>query len=169
MIDLNLAGVFWSAQAQARQMISQDPSGGKIINIASMYATVAEGNCAYNASKAGVVHLTRSLAAEWGSENINVNSVSPGWMLTPGNPIPPELRLRMREATPMGSLMQYSDIYGAILFLASAASNFVTGHDLVVDGGYSISAHLNSAKRSVPARTSPEDEEMGVDEDLHYL
>ena len=165
IMDLNLAGVFWCAQAQARQMIKQASAGGKIINVASMYATVAGGNCAYNAAKAGVVHLTKSLAAEWGSENINVNCISPGWMLTRGNPIGPELRARMREVTPMGSLMQYKDIYGATLFLASAASDFVTGHDLVIDGGHTITAHLRPITRSLPPRTSPDDEEIGLNED----
>jgi NAD(P)-dependent dehydrogenase (short-subunit alcohol dehydrogenase family) len=168
MIDVNLAGVFWCAQAQAQQMTRQALPGGKIINIASMYATVAGGNCAYNASKAGVTHLTRSLAAEWGAENINVNCISPGWMLTPGNRFEPALRAKMRELTPLGSLMQYRDIYGAVMFLASAASDFVTGHDLVIDGGHTITTYLAPYKRNVPPRTSPEDEEKGMKEDLGH-
>lgn len=168
MIDVNLAGVFWCAQAQAEQMTRQAPPGGKIINIASMYATVAGGNCAYNASKAGVVHLTRSLAAEWGSENINVNCISPGWTLTPGNRFEPALRARMREVTPLGSLMRYGDIHGAVIFLASAASDFVTGHDLVIDGGHTITTQLAPYKRHVPPRTSPAGEEEGMNEDLGH-
>lgn len=165
MIDLNLAGVFWCAKAQARIMARQAPIGGKIINIASMYATIAGGNCAYNAAKAGVVHLTRSLAVEWGKFNINVNCISPGWALTLGNPIDLRSRARMREVTPMGSLLQYKDIYGSALFLASSASDFVTGHDLVVDGGHTATTYLEPLVRHAPARTTTTDEEIGLTED----
>ena len=163
---VNLSGAFWCAQAQARQMSKQKPIGGKIINVASMYATIAGGNCAYNASKAGLVHLTRSLAAEWGAENINVNSISPGWMLTPGNFISMQLRRRMREVTPMGSLMRYEDIFGAVVYLASAASDFVTGHDLVIDGGHTINTWLAPLERRAPARTSPDEEEVERRKDI---
>lgn len=169
MINLNLGGVFWCAQSQARKMIEQSPCGGKIINIASMYATVPEGNCAYNASKAGVVHLTKTLASEWGASNINVNCISPGWMLTPGNNLEPALRERMREVTPLGCLMRYKDIYGAVIFLASQASDFITGHDLVIDGGHTAATYLTSYRRRTPARASPSDEEAGLIEDLPIL
>jgi len=165
-IDVNLTGLFWCAQAEAKRMVSQTPAGGKIINMASMYATVAGGTCAYNASKAAVVHLTRSLASEWGSYNINVNCISPGWTLTRGNPIGSELRQRMRQVTPAGSLMRYEDIYGAVVFLSSASSDFITGHDLVVDGGHSINTWLTPVERAVLARTTPEDEEAGLKNDL---
>lgn len=169
--NVNLTGVFLCAQAQARHMSQQTPVGGKIINIASMYARIAAGNCAYSVSKAGVFQLTKSLAAEWGSHNINVNCISPGWMLTPGNrnANTPETRKRMREVTPMGSLMRYTDIHGAILYLASAASNFVTGHDLIVDGGHTINTWIRPLERSEPPRTSPEDEEQGMKADLKNL
>jgi NAD(P)-dependent dehydrogenase (short-subunit alcohol dehydrogenase family) len=166
MIDVNLGGVFWCAQAQAKQMTKQKPTGGKIINIASMYARIAAGNCAYNASKAGVVHLTKSLAAEWGGVNINVNCISPGWMLTKSNDVAPQLRHRMREITPMGSLLQAKNIYGAVIFLASEASDFVTGHDLVLDGGHTVTTYLSPLVRNVPARTSIEDEERGLRADV---
>ncbi|WP_157994647.1 SDR family NAD(P)-dependent oxidoreductase [Peristeroidobacter agariperforans] len=165
MIDINLAGVFWCAQAQAKQMMGQEPCGGKIINIASMYGRIAAGNCAYNASKAAVIHLTRTLAVEWGSYNINVNCISPGWMLTHGNPVDPEWRARMREVTPMGSLIPYSAMYGAVLFLASAASDLVTGLDLLVDGGHTLSTYLHPLHRAVPARISPKQEEAGREQD----
>jgi NAD(P)-dependent dehydrogenase (short-subunit alcohol dehydrogenase family) len=165
MISLNLSSVFYSAQAQAKQMTQQTPKGGKIINIGSMYAAIAGGHCAYNAAKAGVVHLTRSLAYEWGSWNINVNCISPGWMLTPGNPIDASLRKRLREVTPVGSLMKYSDIFGPIVFLASEASDFVTGHNLTIDGGHTVNTHWLPLKRNVPPRNSTEDEELGFIED----
>lgn len=165
MINVNLAGVFWCAQAQAKQMTSQEPYGGKIINIASMYGRIAAGNCAYNASKAGVIHLTKTLAVEWGAHNINVNCISPGWMLTNGNRIDLEMRARMRDITPLGSLIPYSAMHGAVLFLASAASDSVTGLDLVVDGGHALSTYLNPLRRVVPPRISPEEEEAGRKED----
>jgi NAD(P)-dependent dehydrogenase (short-subunit alcohol dehydrogenase family) len=168
-VSVNLTAVFCCARAQARQMAKQAPVGGKIINIASIYASIAGGSCSYNASKAAVVHLTRSLAAEWGGANININCVSPGWMLTPGNwqSIGPGLRARMREVTPMGSLLRYEDLYGAIIYLASSASDFVTGHDLVVDGGHTVNTWLAPLQRSAPARTLPEQEEAGLRGDLN--
>ncbi len=165
-LGVNLNGVFWCAQAQARQMSLQDALGGKIINIASMYASIAAGNCAYNASKAGVVHLTRSLAAEWGTFNINVNCISPGWILTPGNPMTIDERRRMREVTPMGSLICYKDLYGAVIYLASTASDNVTGQELIIDGGHSVNTWLDPLKRSVPPRSEPADEESELNSDL---
>lgn len=168
-LDVNLTGVFWCAQAQARRMARQDPPGGKIINITSMYATVAGGNCAYNASKAGLVHLTRSLAAEWASFNINVNCISPGWTLTPGNPLSNELRQRMREVTPLGSLMQYRDMYGPVIYLASSASDFVTGQELTIDGGHTITPWLDPIRHDAAVRYSQDDEESGLNVDLAAL
>lgn len=164
-LDVNLSGVFWCAQAQARHMSTQDPPGGKIINIASMYASIAAGNCVYNASKAGVVHLTRSLAAEWGAFNINVNCISPGWILTPGNPLTLDERRRMREVTPMGSLIRYEDLYGAVIYLASAASDCVTGQELTIDGGHTINTWLEPLQRKIPPRARPDDEESGLNYD----
>lgn len=168
---INLAGVFLCAQAQARQMAEQTPAGGKIINIASMYGRIAAGNVAYSASKAGVLQLTRSLAAEWGGHNINVNSISPGWLLTPGNPArhEPQLRQRMRALTPLGSMMRYEDLYGAVLYLASQASDFVTGQDIAIDGGHGVSTWLRPTERTQPPRTAPEDEERGMNRDLETI
>jgi NAD(P)-dependent dehydrogenase (short-subunit alcohol dehydrogenase family) len=118
-----------------------------------MYGIIAGGNCSYNASKAGVIHLTKSLAADWGQFNINVNCISPGWVMTPGMMrTPPEARARMREVIPMGHLQRPEDIQGAVLFLASKASNFVTGHNLIVDGGHTINTWLRPLRRSVPPR-----------------
>lgn len=163
---VNLSGLFWGAQAQARQMTKQSPIGGKIINIASIYATIAGGNCAYNASKAAIVQLTKSLAAEWGKYNINVNCISPGWMLTPGNIIESSMREQMRKLTPMGSLMRYEDIYGAVVFLASSASDFVTGHNLIIDGGHTTNTWLEPHLRTVPPRSTQQDEEEGLKSDM---
>lgn len=159
VIGVNLTGVFLCAQAEAQQMIKQEPTQGKIINIASMYGTVAGGNCAYNAAKAGVIHLTRTLAAEWGRFNINVNCISPSWVLTRRlRHLPDEVRGRMRAITPMGHIQRPEDMFGPVIFLASQASNFVTGHDLLVDGGHTVNTWLTPLERTLAPRVTPEEE-----------
>ena len=170
VIGVNLTGTFLCAQAQAQQMIRQTPVEGKIINTASMYATIAGGNCAYNAAKAGVVHLTKTLAAEWGRFNINVNCFSPSWVMTPGMcSVPAEVRARMREVTPIGHIQRPEDIYGAVVYLASNASNFVTGHNLIVDGGHTLNTWLIPLERDIPPRVSPEEELVEMKKDLDAL
>ncbi|MEM2920711.1 MAG: glucose 1-dehydrogenase [Candidatus Bathyarchaeia archaeon] len=143
MVDVNLKGVFLMCQAVGRHMIRR--GRGKIINIASMSGIVAnkpQPQAHYNASKAGVIMLTKSLAAEWAKHNINVNSVSPGYTLTPlvENLLKskPEYADYWKSLIPMGRFAKPSDIVGAVVFLASDASDYVTGHNLVVDGGYTI-------------------------------
>jgi len=139
VIAVNLKGVFLCAQAEGRVMI---PAGyGKIINTASMSASVVnrpQNQVAYNASKAGVVQLTRSLAAEWAKHGIRVNCISPGYTRTPlvdqvGHLVPGWL-----EHIPMGRMAEVADLQGAVVYLASEASDYVTGHDLVIDGGYTV-------------------------------
>ncbi len=145
MIDINLTGVFLCAQAAGRVMLAA--GYGKIINTASMSGSIVntpQNQAAYNTSKAGVIHLTRSLAAEWASRGVRVNCISPGYthtqlvddlVKTPeGQRMVPEwMRL-----TPMGRMAEVDDLQGAVVYLAAAASDFVTGHDLVVDGGYAL-------------------------------
>lgn len=170
VVGVNLTGVFLCAQAQAQHMIRQSPSEGKIINTASMYGVIAGGNCSYNAAKAGVIHLTRSMASEWGQFNINVNCISPSWTMTPAMiGTPPEVRARMREVTPMGHVQRPEDIYGAVLYLASKASNFVTGHNLIVDGGHTLNTWFTPLTRSVPPRVSPEEEIFETLKDLEAM
>jgi NAD(P)-dependent dehydrogenase (short-subunit alcohol dehydrogenase family) len=153
----NVTGLFHCARQQAKQMLAQSPSGGKIVNIGSIYATIAGGNCAYSASKAAVVQLTRCLAAEWGTQGINVNCISPGWTLTPANRhLSDEMRDRMKKVTPIGRLVNHRDIQGAVIYLCAPASDFVNGHNLVVDGGHSVVNWLMPAEH----RGS-----MGIDED----
>lgn len=167
VLDVNLTGMFLCAQAQSQQMIRQNPKGGKIINMASIYAIVANGNCAYNAAKAGVIQLTRTLAAEWGRFNINVNCISPSWTMTPGMiDTTPELRARMREVTPMGHVQRPEDIYGAVMYLASRASDFVTGHNLIVDGGHTVNTWLMPLERAVAPRIGPQEELLHAQGDL---
>lgn len=145
VIDVNLNAVFYGAQAAGRAMLAA--GYGKIISTASMSGTIVntpQNQAAYNASKAGVIHLTRSLAAEWAAQGVRVNCISPGYTRTQlvddmvktpqGQTMVPQwLRL-----TPMGRMAEVSDLQGAVVYLAAAASDFVTGHDLIVDGGYSV-------------------------------
>jgi NAD(P)-dependent dehydrogenase (short-subunit alcohol dehydrogenase family) len=170
VIAVNLTGVFLCAQAEAQQMIRQQPTEGKIINIASMSATIANCNASYDASKAGVVHMTRTLAAEWGRHNINVNCLSPSYVLTPMHASTSQVvRTRIRELTPLGHVERPEDLHGAVIFLASAASNYVTGHDLMVDGGHTLNAWLTPLGRSVPPRVSPAEEIVQLKRDLDRL
>ena len=170
VIAVNLTGVFLCAQAEAQQMIRQQPTEGKIINTASMSATIANCNASYDASKAGIVHMTKTLAAEWGRFNINVNCISPSYVLTPMHASTPMVvRKRIRELTPLGHVERPEDLYGAVVFLASAASNYVTGHDLMVDGGHTLNAWLVPLGRAVPPRVDPEQEVVQMKHDLDAL
>lgn len=118
---------------------------GKIVNTASMSAHISNApqhQAAYNTSKAGVLHLTRSMATEWAPRGVRVNSISPGYTRTAlveqfiNEPIGAEKYPQWMERTPMGRMAEVSDLVGAVVYLASEASDFMTGHDMVVDGGY---------------------------------
>ena len=145
VMELNLKGVFLCAQAEGRVML--EAGYGKIINTASMSAHIVnrpQPQIAYNTSKAGVLHLTRSLAAEWAARGVRVNSISPGYMYTAllekllESPEGQQMVPQWVNMTPLGRLGDVTDLQGAIVYLASAASDFMTGHDLVIDGGYSL-------------------------------
>jgi NAD(P)-dependent dehydrogenase (short-subunit alcohol dehydrogenase family) len=170
VIAVNLTGTFLCAQAEVQKMVRQEPVEGKIINIASMSASIANCNASYDASKAGVVHMTKTLAAEWGRFNINVNCISPSYVLTPMHAsTPPVVRERIRELTPLGHVQRPEDLHGAVIFLASAASNYVTGLDLMVDGGHTLNAWLTPLSRSAPPRVSPDEETVQLKHDLDTL
>jgi NAD(P)-dependent dehydrogenase (short-subunit alcohol dehydrogenase family) len=170
VIAVNFTGVFLCAQAEAQQMIRQTPTEGKIINLASMSATICNCNASYNGSKAGVVQMTRMLAAQWGRYNINVNCISPSYVLTPMHASTPTIvRQRIRELTPLGHVQRPEDLYGPVVFLASSASNYVTGHDLVVDGGHTLNAWLTPLTRAVPPRVDPSEEIVQLKHDLDLL
>jgi NAD(P)-dependent dehydrogenase (short-subunit alcohol dehydrogenase family) len=153
VIAVNLTGTWLCARAEMQQMIRQTPTEGKIINVASIAASIVCSNGSYDASKAAVVHLTKTLASRWGRYNINVNSLSPGYVGTVfGKSRLPEERQRLRESTPLGHVQRLEDLHGPLLFLASRASNYVTGQNLVVDGGHTLSTWMAPLERSVPAR-----------------
>lgn len=158
VIRVNLTGTWLCARAQMLQMSRQAPTEGKIINMASIAASMACSNGSYDASKAAVVHLTKTLAARWGRYNINVNCVSPGYVVAgmAGMTRPPDERRHLRELTPLGHAQRLEDLWGPIVFLASRASDYVTGQNLVVDGGHTLSAWLEPLQRSVPPRVDPE-------------
>jgi len=139
MIDVNLTGVFLSCQAEARAMLRH--GAGSIVNIASMSGSIVNRGLTqahYNASKAAVVHLTKSLAMEWVGRGLRVNAISPGYTLTPMNlrPEVAEQRRMFERETPMGRMASVEEMVGPAIFLSSPAAAFVTGVDLLVDGGF---------------------------------
>ena len=140
VLEVDLKGAFLCCQAQGRAMLQR--GGGVIVNVASMSARVAnrpQTHTHYSAAKAGVVQMTRVLAAEWASRNIRVNSISPGYTRTPMTAhVGEELTEVWVEQTPMARMGTPADYQGAVLFLASDASAFMTGQDLVIDGGYTL-------------------------------
>ena len=139
MIDINLTGLFLSCQAEANAMLRHGK--GAIINIASMSGTIVNRGLKqvhYNTSKAGVIHLTRSMAMEWVDRGIRVNSISPGYTATPMNTRPEMIHHTklFEEQTPMGRMASVDEMVGPAVFLASEASSYCTGIDLLVDGGF---------------------------------
>ena len=141
IMDINLKGVFFCCQLVGRHMFQRRK--GKIINVSSNVSEVTQPlRSVYAASKAAVSHLTRALAAEWAKYNINVNAIGPGPTITPLNKKyleehPEDLKERL-SGIPMGRLGNPSDHVGAAIFLASDASDFVTGQTLLVDGGSTL-------------------------------
>lgn len=133
----NLRYVFVTAKAVARSMLARE-SGGRIVCIGSIDGVVgAPMHAAYGAAKAGLMHLVKSMAAEWGRDGIRVNSVCPGSITTPRLPETPESLAILRDSViPMGRPGTTDEIAGAALFLASDLSGYVTGHTLLVDGGW---------------------------------
>jgi NAD(P)-dependent dehydrogenase (short-subunit alcohol dehydrogenase family) len=143
VVDVNLNGTWWCCRAVGRHMVERGT--GAIVNIASMSGSIVnwpQSQAAYNAAKAGVIHLTRSLASEWAARGVRVNAVSPGYigtaMTEAGFRDHPDWGRVWLEMTPMGRMGTPADVAYAVWYLASDAAAFATGTDLVVDGGYTV-------------------------------
>jgi len=139
LMDINLKGVFLSSQAEARAMLKHGK--GAIINIASMSGVIVNRGLMqahYNASKAGVIHMSKSMAMEWVDRGIRVNTISPGYTATPMNTRPEMVHQTksFEDQTPMGRMADVNEMVGPAIFLASDAASYCTGVDLLVDGGF---------------------------------
>ena len=146
-MSVNLDGMFLVAQAIGKQMIKQR-LGGTIIQTSSIYGTIApdhriyEGSeymgykistpAVYSASKAGVVGLTKYLASYWANHNIRVNTITPGGVSSGQNE---EFKFKYSQRVPLGRMAESGDMIGAALYLASDASSYVTGQNLIIEGG----------------------------------
>lgn len=139
VIDVNLTGQFIMARAVGKIMLDRKINGS-IINMASMSGTIVnipQWQCSYNASKAGVIHMTKSLAMEWAETGIRVNIISPGYIATPMSvDTPKELKDAWMPLIPMHRMGKPEELIPPILYLASNASGYTTGSDVIVDGGY---------------------------------
>jgi 2-deoxy-D-gluconate 3-dehydrogenase len=139
VMNINVKSVFFLSQAAARQFIKQG-SGGKIVNVASLLSF--QGGIrvpSYTASKSGVMGVTRLMANEWAKHNINVNALAPGYMATNNTEAlraDPDRSRDLMARIPAGRWGTPDDLKGAVVFLSSAASRYVTGYTLAVDGGW---------------------------------
>jgi len=140
-IDINLTGVFLTAQAAGKVMLKQ--GYGSIINTASMsghIVNVPQPQCAYNASKAGVILLTKSLAVEWATRGVRVNCISPGYMATElikESKLLKPLIAQWNDMAPMKRMGNPEELQSICVYLAGDTSTFTTGSDIVVDGAFS--------------------------------
>ena len=141
VVDVNLRAAFLASREAYSHMVSA--GAGKIINVCSMYSIFgSDWGAPYAASKGGLVQLTKSLAVAWAKDNIQVNAVLPGWIvtdLTRGiQDADPKRHDNISRRIPTGRWGEPSELAGATVFLASSASGYVTGATLTVDGGYSV-------------------------------
>lgn len=141
VIQVNLTGQFLCAQAVGKQMIKQ--KSGKIINIASIAGLFGYANSApYSASKAGIILMTKTLAVEWGRYNIQVNAICPGVFATDMTDAflkDKQFADMIKTRVPLGRYATPEQLVGTVIYLASPASDYMTGHALVIDGGWTAS------------------------------
>jgi NAD(P)-dependent dehydrogenase (short-subunit alcohol dehydrogenase family) len=146
VMAVNLKGVFFGCKRAVQQMLTQEPIGepqgaarGRIVNVSSQHGMVcAPNDIAYGVSKAGTVYITRQIAADYAARGIVCNAVAPGKILTgkPGPAQSPEVLARAQSRTPMARLGEPRDVANAALFLASDEASYMTGVNLMVDGGW---------------------------------
>ncbi|HEY9575372.1 MAG TPA: SDR family oxidoreductase [Lachnospiraceae bacterium] len=144
VLDINLTGEYIVCREAARIMIEHGFQGN-IINMASMsghIVNIPQMQAAYNASKAGVIHMTKSLAIEWIDKNIRVNSISPGYVSTPMSVdpdfVPKELMDAWLPLFPMHRMAKPEELCGAIIWLCSESAGYTTGVDILLDGAYTL-------------------------------
>jgi sorbose reductase len=141
VINVNLNGIFFVAQAFARYLVSRNKKGA-IVNTASMSGTIVnypQEQASYNSSKAGVVHLTKSLAVEWAEKGIRVNCISPGYIYTELTSfVRQDWQDKWMELTPFKRYGKPEELAGAVIYLLSDAASFASGTDLIIDGGFTV-------------------------------
>jgi sorbose reductase len=142
IIDINLNGAFYVIQSVAKKLIDAGRPGA-IVNMTSMSAHITctpQHESAYNASKAGLLHLSRSLAVEWANKGIRVNCISPGYIMTEmtAKIADPDMVKQWLNLTPMGRLGREDELAGAVIYLLGDASTFTSGAEIIMDGAYTI-------------------------------
>ena len=142
VLDINLNGTFFACQSYARRLLPTGRPGSAILisSMSGRIVNVPQHQASYNASKAAVTHLARSLAVEWAAAGVRVNSVEPGYMLSDMTrqfmDANPDLANQWRAMIPVGRMGEPADLVGLVRFLASADSGYITGQPIVIDGGY---------------------------------